>query len=482
MNQLVWVGLQSLAFSVVLTPIFRDIFRSFNVVDRPDQAGRKVHIHPIPRVGGIGIALAYVLTYFLTRPSSGLPLGRELSLIENLLPAALVVFVTGLIDDFFGLKPWQKLLGQLGGAGLACWGGVLIQSTGGHTMPVIFSVPLTIGWLLVCTNAFNLVDGLDGLAAGVGLFATLTIFTAALLQGNQPLAFATLPLAGCLLGFLCFNFNPATVFLGDGGSLLIGFLLGCFGVIWTQKSVTLLGITAPLMAMSVPLLDVLLCIVRRWLRDQPIFSADRGHIHHRLLDRGLTTKQTVFLLYGLCGFGAVFSLAQSFVNDIYIAALVVIVFIAVAWMCVRYLGYAEFMLAGRLIRTGEFQRNVSAQLNLTSFEKSLAAAQTLDDCWTAIVRAHQTFGFAGVRMSIGGIAYEDWELRHSEQNYWVIRIPLPARDYLELAREFNSPVLPMALAPFVDMLGSALSSKLKQGRETADSARSASSILQPEHL
>ncbi len=162
-----------------------------------------------------------------------------------------------------------------------------------------WSIPATILWLLACTNAFNLVDGMDGLAAGVGLFSTLTIFVAALLQQNMALAMATVALAGCLLGFLRYNFNPATTFLGDSGSLLIGFVLVCYGIIWVQKSSTFLGMTAPIMALSLPLFDVTLAIARRFLRTQSIFSADRGHIHHRLLDRGISPRKAVLLLYGL---------------------------------------------------------------------------------------------------------------------------------------------------------------------------------------
>src|SRR5207302_8185636 len=132
------------------------------------------------------------------------------------------------------------------------------------------SVPITVFWLLACTNAFNLIDGVDGLAAGVGLFATITMLLAALLQNNVPLALATVPLAGALPGFLRYNFNPATIFLGDSGSLLIGFLLGAYGLIWSQKSTTLIGMTAPMMALAIPLLDTGLAIVRRALRGQPI--------------------------------------------------------------------------------------------------------------------------------------------------------------------------------------------------------------------
>jgi UDP-GlcNAc:undecaprenyl-phosphate GlcNAc-1-phosphate transferase len=459
MNQLWWIGLQSFVFSLVLTPVFRDIFRSYKVVDQPDKK-RKVHIYPIPRVGGIAIALAYVLTFFLGWPNDVRAFNRELSLVANIFPAALLIFMTGLIDDFFGLKPWQKIIGQSIAACLACWAGVRIIGISGYALPDLWSVPLTIGWLLICTNAFNLVDGLDGLAAGVGLFATLTIFSAALLQGNQPLMFATLPLAGCLLGFLVFNFTPATVFLGDCGSLLIGFLLGCFGVIWTEKSVTLLGLTAPLIALSLPLLDVLLCIARRWLRNQPIFAADRGHIHHKLLDRGMSPRRVVVLMYFVCGLAAVFSLMQSFLNNFYLAGLVVVVFVAVAWMGINYLRYAEFMLAGQMLRTGEFQRGVDARLNLSEFEKAISTASTIDECWETVLKIRKAFGFAGVRLNAGGKLYESWDKHPDAPAYWTIYIPLSDRDFIELAREFGSPVLPMVVVPFVEVLAAALSAKL----------------------
>lgn len=459
MKQLLWIGFQSFASSVVLTPIVRDVFRSYKVVDQPDQ-NRKVHKYPIPRVGGIAILLAYLFTYFLSVQD----LTSEFTLVENLLPAALVVFLTGIIDDFFGLKPWQKLLGQLVAAGLACWAGVLIQSAGGVRFPLYVAVPVTIFWLLLCSNAVNLLDGLDGLAAGVGFFATLTIFTSALIQGNHSLAFATLPLAGALLGFLCFNFNPATVFLGDGGSLLIGFLLGCFGAIWTHKSVTLLGITAPLMALCIPLLDVLLAILRRWIRNKPLFSADRGHIHHRLLDRGLTTKQTVFLLYGFCGLCAVFSLTQSLVNDVRLSSLVVVSFILLTWIGVHFLGYGEFMLAGRLLRAGEFQRTVNAQLSLSSFQEQIASARNLPEFWEATVAGRKTFGFSAMRLHTAGVTFEDWSPEVNGPGYWTIHIPLSDSDFVELARPVGSPVLARAVIPFIDLLAVALTAKLAEAK------------------
>jgi UDP-GlcNAc:undecaprenyl-phosphate GlcNAc-1-phosphate transferase len=469
MNPLFWATLQGFGMAVLLTPIFRDLFRSYKVTDDPDH-GRKVHVYPIPRVGGIAIAIAYVMVFVLARPQDG-ELRRELSLMADLLPAALLVFATGVIDDFFGLKPWQKLLGQVGAAGLAVWAGVRITGIAGHPLADVWSLPLTLGWLLVCCNAFNLVDGLDGLATGIALFATLTIFAAATFQGNEPLAFATLPLAGCLLGFLFFNFNPATVFLGDGGSLLVGFLLGCFGVIWSQKSVTLLGITAPLMALSVPLVDVGLCIVRRWLRNQPIFTADRGHIHHRLLDRGLTPRQAVLLLYALCGLAAILSLVQIVVNNIYVAMAAVILFAALVWTGVHSLNYAEFMLARRLLRIRDFKRSIHAQLTLSSFERSLLSARTPEECWSAVCAMLPYFGFAAVRIHTDGFSAANWTAEIDAQRFSVVRVPVGSSGYIELAREIGSQVLPSCAVPFAELLADGVSACLaRRAEESAPAA------------
>lgn len=341
MGSLIWLGIRATVIALILTPIVRDIFRSYKVVDKPDSF-RKRHSHPIPRIGGIAILVSYFGAFYW--PGG---LGEaHLSLLWTLLPAALVVFAVGLIDDLWGLKPWQKLTGELAAAGLAYWSGVRITSLVGYPTESWWSLPLTIIWLVACVNAFNLVDGLDGLAAGVGFFATLTMFTAAVAQHNIALAAATLPLAGCLFAFLCYNFNPATVFLGDCGSLLIGFLLGCYSVVWSQKSITLLGMTAPLMALAIPLMDTLLAVVRRFLRHEPIFGADRRHIHHRLIDLGLTPKRAVLMVYGVCGVAATLSLIQSFTRNLYVALLVAGLFCCVAWIGIHYLRYSELTLAG----------------------------------------------------------------------------------------------------------------------------------------
>jgi len=457
-HSLLWLGFRAFIVSLVLTPICRDVFRSYGVVDQPD-AKRKVHRYPIPRVGGLAIAVSYLVAYVLVRPEEGSPLAQQLSLVWRLLPGAALAFGIGLLDDLFNLRAWIKLLGQIAAAGLACAGGVRIVSIATVPTEAWWNIPLTMLWLLACMNAFNLVDGLDGLAVGVGLFATLTVFTAAMMQHNMVLAVATFPLAGALLAFLCYNFNPATIFLGDSGSLLIGFLLGCYAAIWSNKSATLLGMTAPLMALSIPLLDVGLAIVRRFLRHQPIFTADRGHIHHRLLDRGFTPRRVVLMLYGLCGLAAAFSLLQGVVHSSSGALLVLFgVFVLLG---VQYLGYAEFDLAGRLLFSGEFQRSVSAQLDLRKFRAALAAAGPPASCWEVIREACGKFGFQQVRLCLAGEIYE-YSAENPETPCWTVRVPLANGDYAVLARPFASPVLPMVVAPFVDSLRETLVEKFPE--------------------
>ena len=458
MHSLLWLGFRAFIVSLVLTPICRDIFRSYGVVDQPDAA-RKVHRYPIPRVGGLAIAISYLLAYVLVRPEEGSPLALQLSLVWKLLPGAALAFGIGLLDDLFNLRAWIKLLGQIAAAGLACLGGVRILSIGGAPTDAWWNVPLTILWLLACMNAFNLVDGLDGLAVGVGLFATLTVFTAAMMQHNMVLAVATFPLAGALLAFLCYNFNPATIFLGDSGSLLIGFLLGCYAALWSNKSATLLGMTAPLMALSIPLLDVALAIVRRFLRRQPIFTADRGHIHHRLLDRGFTPRRVVLMLYGFCGLAAAFSLLQGVMHSFSVSIL--LLFGVFVLLGIQYLGYAEFDLAGRLLFGGDFQRSVSAQLDLRKFRAALAAAGTPPGCWEVIREACGKFGFQQVRLCLSGEVYE-YSTDDTETPCWTARVPLANGDYAVLVRPCASPVLAMVVAPFVDSLREILCEKFPE--------------------
>jgi UDP-GlcNAc:undecaprenyl-phosphate GlcNAc-1-phosphate transferase len=457
---LLLVGLCAFLFSIVLTPVCRNLFRRLGIVDRPDHQ-RKLHTEAVPHMGGVPIAIAYVASCLLLTlfPRTDLPI-HWLHVLRAA-PAGLIIFATGVLDDILHLKPWQKLCGQLLGALWAYWAGVRIGSIAGYEVGWA-SLLVTVIWLIGCTNAFNLIDGVDGLASGVGLFATATMLIAALLHDNTLLAMATAPLAGALLGFLRYNFNPASIFLGDSGSLMIGFLLGSFGVVWGQKSATILGMTAPLMALGIPLLDAGLSIVRRFLRHQPIFGADRGHIHHRLLDRGFTPRRVALVLYGVAGVAALLSLLQSVVTSNQIAGVVIVLFGAAAWIGIQHLGYTEFGTARRMLFAGTFQQALDTQLRLRSLEQELLAAKSIQAYWEHILDAARTFDFVEVRLSIADTIYQKRLQNTHSDLCWSLRVPLPGIGYINFTRPHESAVFSMGVSSFIDVVRKTMSAKSRE--------------------
>jgi UDP-GlcNAc:undecaprenyl-phosphate GlcNAc-1-phosphate transferase len=458
---ILFLAIASFVLCLVLTPLVQTWFQRWGLVDWPGEGHRR-HSSPVPRVGGIAIALSYLaaVTLLLLSPLHGAETVK-LPLVWYLMPSAAVVFTTGLLDDLKGLKPWQKLIGQAGAAVLAWFAGIRVLGVAGFSAHGWWSLSLTVLWLVACANAFNLIDGVDGLAAGVSLFATLTIFVAALLQYNTPLALSTAPLAGALLAFLRYNFTPASIFLGDCGSLSIGFLLGCYSVIWSQKSATLLGLTAPLMALSIPLLDTVLSVGRRFLRHQPIFGSDRNHIHHRLLDRGFSPRQVALVLYGVCGVAAVLSLLQSALHNQF-GGLIVVIFCMAMWIGVKVLGYGEFDAARRLAWQGSFRHIVHAQLYMVNFEKKLKEAMTRGDCWLAIREAGLHFGFAPVRMCLGGESFEEGPDTAGRAGCCTMRIPLSDKEYVNFTHYSEFSVKhSVAMTAFVDVLRRALVSRIE---------------------
>jgi UDP-GlcNAc:undecaprenyl-phosphate GlcNAc-1-phosphate transferase len=367
------------------------------------------------------------------------------------------MFLIGLLDDLRGLRPWQKLSGQVLAAAVAFAAGVHIGSIAGHPLPHWIALPATLLWLIGCSNALNLIDGVDGLAAGVALFATVTTLIAALLQHNVPLALATGPLVGATLGFLRYNFNPASIFLGDSGSRLLGFLLGCYGILWSEKSATILGMTAPLLALAIPLLDTALAIVRRFLRHQPIFGADRGHIHHKLLSRGFTPRRVVLLIYAVCAASASLSLLLSFAHDQF-RGFIIVFFCIGAWIGIQHLGYAEFDIASRLLMGGTFRRLLNAQLLLRGFQDRLNAASTPVECWNVLNEAYPNFGFFAAEFKLDGHAFDSTANVHHVPEAWNLTIPLSPSDYIRLSRESTDPP-PAVVAAFADSLNRTLRAK-----------------------
>jgi UDP-GlcNAc:undecaprenyl-phosphate GlcNAc-1-phosphate transferase len=359
--------------------------------------------------------------------------GAGFQMAKTIAPAVLVVFLCGLVDDVIGLKPLQKLACQVIAGIMIVFSGVQIHYVAGIQLHPWQGMVLTIVWLVGCANAVNLIDGLDGLAAGIALFGSATMLVGALLSGNLQLAAAVAPLLGALLGFLVFNFNPASIFLGDCGSLVLGFLLGCYGILWADKSAALVGITVPVIALSVPLLDTTLAIARRFLRMQPIFGADRSHIHHRLLARGFSTPRAVLLLYVAAGMAGTLALFVARVQRPW-DAVIIVLFVCAAITGVNQLGYVEFGALRRLIVNDTLRRTLNGHIALDRLEQGLNKAATPEDCFTAIQSAAKDLGFHRLRMQFGSQTFK-WHGEGGPLRWSEVRIPISERDWIELSHE-----------------------------------------------
>lgn len=287
--------------SLALTPWVRSRAVSWGAIDIPNQ--RKVHNVSMPRLGGLVIFLAFIpaalVTFSFKTPVLGMALG------------ATMIMLLGIVDDIRGISPRTKLAGQIAAALAVIPFGIRVDFI---TNPInneiitlgLFAVPVTVLWLVAVTNAVNLIDGLDGLAGGVSCIASLTMAVVALTQfrifgdsGQLEIVLLALLLAASVLGFLKYNFHPASIFLGDSGSMLLGFSLGTISVLGLTKSATAISVIIPLVVLGIPLLDTVFAIVRRYHGHKPIFQPDKEHLHHQLLARGFTHRETVVLIYAI---------------------------------------------------------------------------------------------------------------------------------------------------------------------------------------
>lgn len=326
------------------------------------------HMRPVsmPRLGGVAIAIvagamscvALLATLYLHQASKS-----STSQMLLVLLAAGISFAVGLLDDFLDISAWAKIAAEIF-AGLMLWdGGIRIlhfsSLCGSHKFGSAVSALFTVLWVLLITNAFNLIDGLDGLAAGSALFSALTVFVVSLITHNSLQSLLAAILAGAILGFLRYNFNPATIYLGDCGSLFIGTLLA--GITLTgatqQKSSTVIAVTIPLVAFGLPVVETCVSVIRRFLRGQSIFLADREHIHHKLLDRGWSQRQVVVVLYAVSALFGLLSLLLLSPGQAPLAIVLLVLGIGII-LGVQKLGYHEFFEIGRMARRTFEQKQV----------------------------------------------------------------------------------------------------------------------------
>lgn len=321
------LGFSSAALALFLTPLIGRGSTVLGLVDAP--GGRKVHAQSVPRLGGVAVVASAALALAIV--PAFLPQPRTLETwvaMQPFIAGGLLIFLIGLVDDVRGLGPAPKLLVEVLAAAIMMAAGLLIERVtvlGQTWMLGWLAYPVTVAWLVGVTNAFNLIDGVDGLAPGIAALAGAACGAILIVRGHTAEAMLLAAFVGAMLGFLVYNFEPATIFLGDSGSLVAGFLLAATAIAGWQKGATALASAVPLLIFALPLADAASTLVRRVLARpgsgrsltaivRQVVEPDREHIHHRLLGLGWSVRRTVLILYGVTAVLSILALATAQVD------------------------------------------------------------------------------------------------------------------------------------------------------------------------
>ena len=380
--------------SLIITPLVRRLCERFGLLDIPVD-GRRMHIKAVPRLGGVAIYASCVIA-LSTLPFVDNLLTQKLrphtaEIFIALIPATLVLLL-GIYDDLRGTNASVKFaaLGLIATLFYVMGGRIEILSipfVGSVHLPSTLSFMLTILWLVGIANAFNLIDGLDGLASGAALFSTLVILVVSFSQSAQVMIVVALVLCGALAGFLRYNFNPASIFLGDSGALFVGFTLAALSVLGSQKATTAVAVVIPVLAFGLPVIDTGITLVRRLISRKPLFQGDNEHIHHMLLARGWSQRQVALILYGV---SAIFGLvAMLFVNTgSRSTAFVLFVVAVVVIIAMGHLRYHEMdeLKAGMKRTVADRRIKVANNIRVRRAIRALAKAKTMGELFEAVTQ------------------------------------------------------------------------------------------------
>ena len=427
--------------ALFLTPLVVRSAKNLQLYDSPDGA-RRLHEMPVPRLGGVSVYLvaAAVSCFIFVRTVSVFidpgPVGdREISILAGAFIGSALLFLVGLIDDVRGLSPAAKAAGQFIAAGIVWYFGLRLPTVAlGYGQGVstgLLEFPLLMLWIVGVTNAFNFIDGLNGLAGGIAVVACAAIIVVSAALGNTWIVLPTVAIAGALLGFLPYNFPKGRIFLGDAGSLSIGFLLAVLSVAGSVNKAGAALVVVPLLAVFVPLLDGALAIVRRWLRNVPLSGADARHIHHRLLALGVSRERTAILLWalaaGMAGFGLLIALTAPFVA----ASVAILGLVGVSVLVIygtNLLSYHELIVAGEVLVSGpsRARRVISDQIRALDLAAQIQKSATIADVSETLSDASASFGFLGMELT-GEDLTLDRIADHILSANWAWKLDYPIR-------------------------------------------------------
>jgi len=378
----------SLMVGMALTLAVRNRALRFGWVDRNDSS-RKIHAAPIPRLGGIAIVggfFAPLCALLIIDTAVGRIFRANPELIAGLFAGGMVIALLGLYDDFHGAGARLKFVIQFAVAvGLYRVGFRIEQIANpfGEPLPLgVLGVPFTLLWIVGLMNAMNLIDGLDGLAGGVAFFAVATNFILAFARGEVLLCLVMAALAGAVLGFLVFNLHPASIFMGDTGSMFLGFVLATVSIRTSAKSGTAVAMLVPVIALGLPIMDTLLAIFRRTLLGRAVFSSDKEHIHHRMMSRlVMSHRRAVLVLYGICCLFALTALGLAYANSAQGAMLLLGVGLVV-FVLMRKLGYLSLRQVA--VVNDARRRNIQLRSLVKQVNGDIALAENVEEIWSSV--------------------------------------------------------------------------------------------------
>ncbi|WP_250229645.1 glycosyltransferase family 4 protein [Anaeropeptidivorans aminofermentans] len=333
-NWILYIAAFACAFgiSILATPFSKKVSLKLGAIDYPKKRG--LHTEPIPRMGGIAIVLGFMLTMLILMPFLAEIRTRQFT---GFLIGGIIIVALGMLDDIYNLNAKLKLAIQFIAALVVVLTGTTINTLMWPFATYLesLSAPITIIWIIGVTNAVNFIDGVDGLAAGVTSICATCLMVLCLLTGTELAVVLTATLAGSCLGFLPRNFNPAEVFMGDTGATFLGYVLSVSSILGVFKSYAVLSVLLAVLCIALPILDTLFAMLRRAINHKPIMSADRGHLHHRLIDKGYSQKQAVGILYGISAVSGLFAILIA-LRNIYAIAVAAVFFIVLTLMLFVY--------------------------------------------------------------------------------------------------------------------------------------------------